>query len=277
MSYTKEINRKNPTCFLFAIDQSGSMDETMAGGSAKFEFVADVLNQTLAEAIVRCTKADGVRDYFDIGVIGCGGERVGSAFGGSLSGQNVNPISEIENNPLRIDERVQDVDTGEGVLDVQLGKIFGLIDAYHDGGTPMRESLATVGEIVANWYDEHPTSYPPTVVHVADGQSTDGDPKNVVDAIKGVSTNDGEALLFNLHVDNEAGDEILFPSSEDELPDEYSKMLFRMSSKFPELLVDAAQAMGYQVDGESRFFAYKTGMDFIGHFFEIGTRASQLR
>ena len=95
MSYTKEINRKNPTCFLFAIDQSGSMDETMAGGSVKFEFVADVLNQTLAEAIVRCTKADGVRDYFDIGVIGCGGERVGSAFGGSLSGQNVHPISEI--------------------------------------------------------------------------------------------------------------------------------------------------------------------------------------
>ena len=277
MSYTKEINRKNPTCFLFAIDQSGSMDETVAGGSAKSEFVADVLNQTLAETIVRCTKADGVRDYFDIGVIGYGGERVGSAFSGSLSGQVVLPISEIENNPLRIDEREQDVDTGEGVLDVQLVKFLVWIDACHDGGTPMREAMAIVGEIVAKWCDEHPSSYPPTVVHVTDGQSTDGDPEDVAEAIKGVSTNDGEALLFNLHVDNESGDEILFPSSEDELPDEYGRMLIRMSSKFPEHLIDVAQGMGYQVDGESRFFAYKAGMDFIGQFFEIGTRASQLR
>ena len=76
MSYTKEINRKNPTCFLFVIDQSGSMDERMGDGSIKSEFVADVLNQTIAETIVRCTKADGVRDYFDIGVIGYGGDRV---------------------------------------------------------------------------------------------------------------------------------------------------------------------------------------------------------
>ena len=277
MSYTKEINRNNPTCFLFVIDQSGSMDEEMAGGSIKSEFVADVLNRTIAETIVRCTKADGVRDYFDIGVIGYGGERVGSAFGGALSGKSLMPISQLENNPLRIDEVEQDVDSGDGTLETQLVKVPVWIDPKHDGGTPMREAMATVGEMVAQWCDEHPSSYPPTVVHVTDRQSTDGDPEDVAEAIRGVSTNDGETLLFNLHVDNEAGDEILFPSSEDELPDEYSKMLFRMSSRFPEHLIAVAQGMGYDVDSDSRFFAYKAGMDFIGHFFEIGTRASQLR
>ena len=277
MSYTKEINRNNPTCFLFAIDQSGSMDETMAGGRVKSEFVADVLNQTIAETIVRCTKADGVRDYFDIGVIGYGGERVASAFGGSLSGRPLLPISEIESNPLRIDEREEDVDAGDGVLEQRVVKAPVWIDPQHLGGTPMREAMATIGEMVAKWCDEHPSSYPPTVVHVTDGQSTDGDPEDVAEAIKEVSTNDGETLLFNLHVDNEEGDEIVFPSSEDQLPDEYGKMLFRMSSKFPEHLVQVAQDMGYDVDSESRFFAYKAGMDFIGHFFEIGTRASQLR
>ncbi len=164
MSYTKEINRNNPTCFLFAIDQSGSMDEQMAGGRIKSEFVADVLNQTIAETIVRCTKADGVRDYFEIGVFGYGGDRVGSAFGGALSGRTLLPISEIENNPLRIDEREQDVDTGDGVLEVQLVKFPVWIDPQHDGGTPMREAMATVGEMVAKWCDEHPSSYPPTVV-----------------------------------------------------------------------------------------------------------------
>ncbi len=52
-----------------------------------------------------------------------------------------------------------------------------------------------------------------------------------------------------------------------------------MSSTFPDHLIAGAHSMGYDVmsDGRSRFFAYKAGMDFIGHFFEIGTRASQLR
>jgi hypothetical protein len=277
MSYTKEINRKNPTCFLFVIDQSGSMDEQMAGGSIKSEFVADVLNRTIAETIVRCTKADGVRDYFDIGVIGYGGERVGSAFGGELANRKLIPISQIESNPLRIEERDQDLDSGDDVMEKQRVKFPVWIDPIHDGGTPMREAMSIIAETVAEWCDSHPSSYPPTVVHVTDGQSTDGDPEDIADAIKGISTNDGEVLLFNLHVDNEAGDEILFPSSEDELPDEYGKLLFRMSSPFPEHLASVAQSMGYDVTGDSRFFAYKAGMDFIGHFFEIGTRASQLR
>lgn len=277
MSYTKEINRKNPTCFLFVIDQSASMDEQMAGGSIKSEFVADVLNRTIAETIVRCTKADGVRDYFDIGVIGYGGERVGSAFGGELANRKLIPISEIESNPLRIEEREQDLDGGDDVMEKQRVKLPVWIDPIHDGGTPMREAMGIIAETVAEWCDKHPSSYPPTVVHVTDGQSTDGDPEDIAEAIKGISTNDGEVLLFNLHVDNEAGDEILFPSSEDELPDEYGKLLFRMSSPFPEHLASVAQGMGYDVSGDSRFFAYKAGMDFIGHFFEIGTRASQLR
>lgn len=277
MSYTKEISRKNPTCFLFVIDRSGSMDEEMSGGSIKSEFVADVLNQTIAETIVRCTKADGVRDYFDIGVIGYGGDYVGSAFGGALSGRTLLPISEIEDSPLRVEEREIDIDGGDGVLEKQLVKLPVWIEPQHDGGTPMREAMGIVAETVAEWCDSHPSSYPPTVVHVTDGQSTDGDPEDVADAIKGISTNDGEALLFNLHVDTESGDEILFPSSESELPDEYGKLLFRMSSTFPAHLVPVAQSMGYDVSPDSRFFAYKAGMDFIGHFFEIGTRASQLR
>ncbi len=277
MSYTKEINRKNPTCFLVAIDQSGSMDEHMGDGDMKSVFVVDVLNRTIAETIVRCTKSDGVRDYFDIGVVGYGGDRVASAFGGELSGRTLLSISEIENNPLRIDEREIDVDTGDDVLDRQVVKIPVWIDPQNDGGTPMREAMGMIAETVAQWCDDHPSSYPPTVVHVTDGQSTDGDPEEIAEAIKGISTNDGEVLLFNLHVDTESGDEIVFPSSEDELPDEYSKLLFRMSSMIPSHLVPIAQGMGYDVTEESRFFAYKAGMDFIGHFFEIGTRASQLR
>jgi hypothetical protein len=67
MAYSAEISRDNPTCILFVIDQSGSMDERMATGKPKADFVADVLNKTIYTLVTNCTKADGVRNYFDIG------------------------------------------------------------------------------------------------------------------------------------------------------------------------------------------------------------------
>ncbi len=69
MPYTAEISRSQPTAFLFVIDQSGSMDERMPSGKTKADFVADVLNKTIYQLIIRSTKADGVRNYFDLGVL----------------------------------------------------------------------------------------------------------------------------------------------------------------------------------------------------------------
>jgi len=73
MPYSAEISRDHPAAFLFVIDQSGSMDERPEGGRMKSEFVADVLNKTVYTLVTNCSKADGVRNYFDIGVIGYGG------------------------------------------------------------------------------------------------------------------------------------------------------------------------------------------------------------
>jgi hypothetical protein len=63
MSYQAEISRDNPTCFLFVIDQSGSMDEKTESGRSKAQFVADVLNKTIYTLATNCSKADGVRNY----------------------------------------------------------------------------------------------------------------------------------------------------------------------------------------------------------------------
>lgn len=52
MAYSAEISRDNPTCFLFVLDQSGSMDEQMETGRSKALFVADVLNKTLATLVI---------------------------------------------------------------------------------------------------------------------------------------------------------------------------------------------------------------------------------
>src|SRR5438067_1610009 len=114
MAYTGEISRDHPTCFLFVIDQSGSMDEKMGSGRSKADFVADVLNKTLATLVANCTKADGVRSYFDIGVVAYGGNGVTSG----LSGDLIQPISKIGERPLRVEERTKKSDHGAcGIID----------------------------------------------------------------------------------------------------------------------------------------------------------------
>ena len=64
--------------------------------------------------------------------------------------------------------------------------------------------------MVAEWCDAHPDSYPPTILHVTDGQSTDGNPQDIADGLRKLRTNDGQALLFNLHVSTLGAKEIVF-------------------------------------------------------------------
>src|SRR6516162_10307375 len=115
MPYTAEISRSNPTCFLFLIDQSSSMLEPFGRqpDKQKADGVADAINRLLQNLVIKCTKSDGIRDYFHVGVIGYGA-KVGPAFGGALAGQGLVPISEIGDKPLRVEQRTKKMDDGAG-------------------------------------------------------------------------------------------------------------------------------------------------------------------
>jgi hypothetical protein len=145
------------------------------------------------------------------------------------------------------------------------------------GGTPMREALTRAAEELVIWCDHHPDCYPPTLLHVTDGESSDGDPEEIATHLTQIRTNDGEALMLNIHVSSLGADAIRFPSSESVLPDNYAKLLFRMSSPLPGHLITAAQEKGHSVSVEARGFMFNAEAPEIVDFFDIGTRASQLR
>src|SRR5919109_34676 len=100
MAYQAEISRSNPTCFLFLVDQSGSMADPFAGssGRSKADELATILNRLLASLVIRCSKDEGVRDYFEVGVLGYGGGRVASVLGNGIV-----PIAQLADAPLRIE------------------------------------------------------------------------------------------------------------------------------------------------------------------------------
>ena len=277
MAYEAPISRNTPTAFLFVVDQSGSMSDKMSSGKTKAEFVADALNRTLMNLVLRCTKSEGVRDYFEVGVIGYGGSSASNGFSGMLGTKVINPISMIEQNPVRVEDRKRKMDDGAGGIVETSIKFPVWFEPKASGGTPMMEALSKAAEELVAWCDTHPDCYPPTVLHVTDGESTDGDPEDIAKHLGAIRTNDGEVLILNLHVSTLGADPIRFPSSEAGLPDSYAKMLFRMSSQLPQHVLGFAKEKGYPVDAESRGFMFNAEAAEIVDFFDIGTRASQLR
>jgi hypothetical protein len=170
------------------------------------------------------------------------------------------------------------MDDGAGGL-VETKIIFPVwFEPRANGGTPMCEAIAKAAEELADWCDAHPNSYPPTVLHITDGESSDGNPEEISKHLHQIHTLDGSVLMLNLHLSNSGLSAIVFPDSETELPDIYAKLLFRMSSPLPEHLIKYAQEMDFNVGIESRGFMFNV-LDpvHVVQFFDIGTRASQLR
>lgn len=244
----------------------------MATGKSKATFLADVLNKTIYTLITNCTKSDGVRNYFDVGVIGYGGGSASAGLGGALSGSIIHPITALEQSPLRIEDRTRLDDDGVGGVIERRVKFPVWFDATSSGGTPMCGGLTKAAEALVAWCDSHPNNYPPTILHVTDGASTDGDPEGIASAIRQISTSDGECLLFNIHVSTEQGETIRFPNSDAGLGDNYAKLLFRMSSVLPSHVAKLATDKGYSMAQDARGFMFNADPKDIANFFDIGTR-----
>lgn len=276
--YEAEISRANPTAYVFVIDQSASMNETMASGRSKAQFVADVVNKTLRDLVVRCTREEGVRDYFDVAVLQYGDNTVRNALAGKLSSASIHPISAIADNTLRVEDRQRQVDDGAGGLVTQTVKFPVWIDPYGSGGTPMQAAMAETARLVASWSDAHPTSFPPTVLHITDGESTDGDPEHNSTILRSLTTNDGSALLYNVHVTSANVEPLRYPASESVMPDNFARLVFRMSSTFPDHVRDYARhAYGIALTEQSRAMVLNADAEELVKFIDIGSRPAAMR
>ncbi len=278
MPYDAEISRNQPSCFLFLIDQSGSMEEKIPSiEKSKAQFLADVINKTLYQLVIRCSRAEGVRNFYDIGVLAYGDTSVRTGFGGSLAHGIMHPLSVVADNPLRVEERTKTVDDGAGGFVKQNTKFPIWFEPVMSGATPMCAAFRQAAEILVDWCDQHPDSYPPILIHVTDGQSIDGNPELIVEQIRKIATQNGECLVFNLHVDASEAEPLIFPVDESASPDPFGKMLCRMSSEIPPNLLPVARDYYPGIPDHAHFFAFKAGIEAVVNFFEIGTRASNLR
>ncbi len=280
MPYSAEISRTNPSCFLFVIDQSASMEDAFGstdGQKPKADGVADAINRLLQDLVIKCAKSEGVRDYYHVGVIGYG-NNVGPAFSGDLLGQDIVPVSQIADHPARVEERTKRIEDGAGGLVEQPVKFPVWFDATANGGTPMCAAMQLAQDVLENWIEQHPKAFPPVVIHITDGESTDGDPTEAMQRLKGLQTKDGNVLLFNVHLsDNPNAQTASFPDATDQLPDQFAQTLFDGASPLTPFMRKVAGEMGFDVSERTRGFVLNADLPLVVQALEIGTRPSNLR
>ncbi len=269
-TYARFWNSANPGCMIFLIDRSESMGDQFAreqvgGGRRKCDMVATIFNSFLNELITVNTSVqmDGnteVKRRADICALGYEGSTVTSVLDGVLSSQPFVSLADLQMNPMDIEIRTRkEVDDTGNFYNVEIP--FPIwIKAKHNGGTPMCAALHRAQDMASQWAMNHADNYPPVIINLTDGIATDGDPTSVAQQIMQVSTNDGNALLFNVHITGINSSPVLYPASESELPnDQYARQLFKISSVIPEssrtLL---GSLLGYEVPPGAR------GMIFNG-------------
>jgi hypothetical protein len=255
------------------IDQSKSMRGSLGGDSArkKMDAVAESVNRMIYSLVLRCVWGQAVLDRFQIGVIGYGREII-SGMDGALTGRDLVPISEVANSPLRVEQRVTQADDGMGGKFDQTIRFPIWFEARAEGKTPMNATFERAEMILAGFLAEHPACFPPMVINITDGDSSDGDPEQAAYRLRRLNSEDGDVLLFNIHLSSTQAQPIEFPDSELGLPDNFASMLFRMSSCLPPGMHAPARQAGINVTPQTRGFVFNADLAAIVRFLDIGTR-----
>ncbi|MBF0561384.1 MAG: VWA domain-containing protein [Alphaproteobacteria bacterium] len=284
MTYTQDISRDNPGAIIFLIDQSMSMNKPFTFTSAgkpvrRAVYVANAVNKTLEELVSRCLREDGVRDYFEIGVIGYGKKGNPTfCWEDGLAGRRMVPISEVAANARSEEKEVETVIRGETVKETVTQSKWIRPAAYES--TPMKAAFLMTHKALEEWVSRHPNSIPPIVINVTDGMANDVDSDNellqAARRVTGLKTSDGNVLLFNCHIDADGKHPIVFPRSLAQLPDDpYARLLFEMSSEMSDrqrnVICELFDLDPYKTP-TMRAMAYNADAVALVKLLDIGTR-----
>ena len=232
----------------------------------KCDGVAEVVNRFLHSLVIRCTVGMGeVFPYYYVSVIGYG-QAVGPAFVGKYQGVESVCISDLAL-AARVDTRTIQRPEGEERIKTKVW-----FDPIANGRTPMCQAFTLAKGVVDKFIGQYPNCYPPMVMNITDGDSTDGNPSAHAEAIKQTQSSNGNSLVFNVHVSSTNAPSIIFPNGENSLGDPYAKMLFRMSSTLPAKMRQISKELRFEIADGAKGFAFNADLTCLTSLLEIGTR-----
>lgn len=279
--YTAQITRNTPTAFIFLIDQSVSMRAiTHLGGEdmPMSEAVARIVNNQINELVLRCIKSSEVRHYYDIAVIGYGQE-AHSGWMGELEGRDFVSPEELKNHPFKKIITKEEKRTRKGVTVKEVEKVQ-WIEARNDGKwTHVHKAFDYAKGLLDKWMEAHleQDCYPPTIINITDGIFNDASASDVLqraNELKSMFTNDGNVILFNIHITKQDVLKLVFPVNKNEVSsNDYASLLYDMSSLLPTRYNEPISSMRHDDDRSARHvgMAVNSDMSTLIQLMDIGT------
>lgn len=278
--YTAQISRQTPTAFIFLVDHSVSMKRLIKWQGEDVtlsEAVARIVNNQINELVLRCIKADDVRHYYDIAVIGYG-HKVSSGWNGDLEGRWFVTPQELRDHPFKTITVREEKRTRRGPIVKEVQKVH-WVEADHIGHwTYLHNALDKAKELLSEWMEAHKgmVCYPPTIINITDGDYN-GAEEDVVEfkanELKSMSTDDGNVIFFNIHVTPNNTDSMLFPARSSEVGNStLAKRLFSLSSLLPERYNGDINSIKQTTDGQRyRAMGINVDMATLVKIMDIGT------
>lgn len=241
MPYTAQITRSTPTAFIFLLDHSVSMKSTTTLNNESMpmsEAVARIVNHQINELVLRCIKSNEVRHYFDIAVVGYG-QNSYSAWNGALKGRDFVSPEELRDNPYKRIIVKEEKRTRRGLVVKEVEKVQWIEANHSEPWTHFHEAFGHAKRLLESWMEKHHDQdcYPPTIIHITDGIYNGASKTEVLqraNELKSMFTNDGNVLLFNIHITHDNSEGMTFPKSKEELDGNlYAQDLFDLSSLLP--------------------------------------------
>jgi uncharacterized protein YegL len=273
MSYKNTpVGTTNPGLIMILIDQSGSMEAPYEGSRSKAEFAALAVNRCIQSILEGCKSMEKTKDRCYVLVVGYGAPNKNPKAGGQKAYLIVGgKISEVETQRIRLDTVKKKEGDGAGGL-IEIDFSLGIwVEPCVEGDTPMEDAFKKAEEYASQWVLEHPNNYPPIVINITDGQPNDsGAAESAARALMKVATSDGNLLLFNAHI-GDGQKQVILPTSESALSDQFEKLMFRLSSEIPPSMFEFANKTGLPVQTGSRGAMINANAENLVKMIELGS------
>lgn len=259
MPYEADVSRRNPALWVLLVDHGPNPWYADSTGPTK---IANIANELIRSLVLPCVRQEGVLDRYYVALL-----EYGKSSNPRLNrfGKDLIPISEVADNPIRVETKFRKCPDGSGGLIEEGFKVPVWIEPRSEPERCTCSALSYAAKLCEEWIRDHPGTYPPTVINITGGEPTDGDPRELADRLKAQSGSDGNVLLYNIYMPQlTIRESVVFSNPRAHVADKLADMLFDMSSVLPVRIRDELTRQGYtDLTSDSRGFAINS--TFISH------------
>lgn len=243
MSYSIHATAATPALLIYLIDVSGSMTLELEG-QRRMDIVNEALQTVMRQIVYRSTKSTKISSRYRISI-------------------------------LAYSDEVYDLLDGVKPID-RIANYGSLPELYPRRFTDTAKAFRQAEKILLSELPNMQDCPAPLICHMTDGIYTGEDPEPIVKRIMNLSVPDGNVLIENIFITEDASSQRIRDSRswkgvmpESFVADPYSEKLKRMSSVIPESYRDMMKESAYSIQEGALMMLPGTSRDLISLGFQM--------